>query len=138
MKLVVDTNVLISAILTRDAPPARLLGLWRSKAFTLLSSDLQLEELARVTRYPKLRQRLQPAVVGELINDLRSLAVMVGDLPQVTASPDPYDNFLLAMAEAGQAQVLVSGDKRGLLDLERHHGTRILSVSAFLAERGRP
>ena len=47
-------------------------------------------------------------------------------------SPDPYDNFLLAMAQVAKADVLVSGDKRGLLALSRHQGTRILTARAAL------
>ena len=52
----------------------------------------------RVTRYPKMRARLQPALAGRLSNELRDLAVLVKQLPVVTISPDPYDNYLLAMA----------------------------------------
>ncbi len=50
-------------------------------------------------------------------------------------SPDPYDNYLLAMAAAGAADYLVTGDKRDLLALERHGGTRIVTVRTFVALR---
>ena len=49
----------------------------------------------------------------------------------MTRSPDPNDDFLLAMAEAGKADYLVTGDKCGLLALHRHKGTQIVSASAF-------
>ena len=45
-----------------------------------------------------MRARLQPALAGRLSNELRDLAVLVKQLPVVTISPDPYDNYLLAMA----------------------------------------
>jgi predicted nucleic acid-binding protein len=46
-------------------------------------------------------------------------------------SPDPNDDFLLAAAEAGHADYLVTGDKSGLLALLRHEGTRIVTAASF-------
>ena len=86
----------------------------------------------RVTRYPKIRERLSPIIAGRLINEIRDLAVMLHDLPDVTASPDPYDNYLLAMAAAGTADFVVTGDKRDVLALRVFAGARILSVREFL------
>lgn len=57
---------------------------------------------------------------------------MVQPLPAVTACPDPHDNYLLAIAQAGRADFLVTGDKRDLLALRGHEGTRILTVRDFL------
>ena len=132
MRLVVDTNILISALLAGTSLPAHLLVLWREGRFDLLTAPDQLDELMRVTRYPKLRERLHPALAGRLINELRDLAVVVQNLPVVTVSPDPYDNYLLAMAAAGAADFLVTGDKRDLLALKLHEGTKIITVRDFL------
>lgn len=125
MRLVIDTNVLISALLVRSSVPARLITLWREDRFDLLTSGPQLEELTRVTRYPKIRERMTPALAGRLINELREIAIVVENLPQVTACADPFDNFLLAMAVAGAADFLVTGDKRDLLGLRLYEGIRI-------------
>jgi len=132
LRLIVDSNVLISALLSRSSLPAHLIALWREGRFDLLMSTEQIDELTRVTRYPKIRERLVPALAGRLINELRDLAIMLEALPRVTASPDPHDNYLLAMAEAGSADFLVTGDKQDLLVLDIHHGTRIMTVRAFL------
>jgi putative PIN family toxin of toxin-antitoxin system len=86
----------------------------------------------RVTRYPKIRERLAPALAGRLINELRDITVVVSDLPVVSVSPDPYDNYLLAMASAGAADFLVTGDKRDLLELKLYEGIRIITVRDFL------
>jgi predicted nucleic acid-binding protein len=86
----------------------------------------------RVTRYPKIRERLAPALAGRLINEIRDLAVLLTELPVVTASPDPYDNYLLAMAASGSANFLVTGDKRDLLALRLFEGTKIITVRDFL------
>jgi putative PIN family toxin of toxin-antitoxin system len=138
VRLVVDTNVLISALLAEHSLPAQLIRLWREGRFDLLTSAEQLDELRRVTRYPKIRERLAPPLAGRLINELRDLATLVVNLPAVTISLDPDDNYLLAMAAAGAADFLVTGDKRHLLALGRFESTSILSVREFLALRTRP
>jgi len=76
--------------------------------------------------------RLNPRTAGRLINQLRDVATMVGDLPAVTLSADPHDNYLLALAQAGRADFLLTGDKRDLLALRNHQSTRILTVRDFL------
>lgn len=132
MRVVIDTNVLVSALMLPTSMPAELLTLWRNGRFTLLTAKPQLEELTRVTRYPKIRARLNPALAGRLINELRDLAEEVHPLPSIDVSPDPYDNYLLAIASGGQANSLITGDKRDLLALGKHAGTQILTVGDFL------
>jgi putative PIN family toxin of toxin-antitoxin system len=136
VRLVIDTNILISALLVGTSLPAHLIALWREGRFDLLTSSEQLDELMRVTRYPKIRERLMPALAGRLINELRDLGVRVEDLPAVTVCADPYDNYLLAMAAAGAGDFLVTGDKRDLLGLKLYERTRIVSVREFLTLQG--
>ncbi len=136
MRLVVDTNVLVSALLSETSLPAQLVVLWRQGRFDLLTSDDQLDELARVTRYPKIRERLSPALAGRLVNELRKLAVVVKEPPKVAASPDPDDDYLLAIARAGKADFLLTGDKRDLLGLKLFEGTKIVTVRDFLVRAG--
>ena len=62
MRLVIDTNIFISALLSTSSLPAHLVVLWREGRFDLLTSADQLDELVRVTRYPKIRERLSPAL----------------------------------------------------------------------------
>ena len=132
MRLVVDTNILISALLVEASLSAHLIVLWRQGRFDLLTSAEQLDELMRVTRYPKIRARLAPALAGRLINELRDIASVLKNLPTVTVCQDPYDNYLLSMAVAGSADFLVTGDKRDLLGLKLHEGSKIVSLRDFL------
>jgi putative PIN family toxin of toxin-antitoxin system len=132
MRLVIDTNVLLSALMTPASPSAQILALWRSRKFDLLTAGEQLEEIARVTRYPKIRARLSPALAGRFVNHLRDLAITVKKLPKIDLAPDPDDNYLLALAEAGHAQFLVTGD-RPLLALKRHKSTHIVTPAALIA-----
>ena len=137
MRLVIDTNILVSALLAASSLPAQLVVLWRPGRVDLLTAPEQLDEGMRVTRYPKIRERLAPAIAGRLVNDLRSLAITVDKLPVVDASPDPDDNYLLALAAAGAADFLVTGDKRDLLRLAVYEGTKIITVRDFLTQYGR-
>jgi putative PIN family toxin of toxin-antitoxin system len=132
VRLVVDTNVLIGALLASTSLAAHLITLWREGRFELLTSADQLDEIMRVTRYPKIRERLAPALAGRLINEIRDLALLLSELPIVTASPDPHDNYLLAMAASGSADFLVTGDKRDLLALRLFEGAKFLTVRDFL------
>lgn len=133
MRVVLDTNVFVSALLAKSSLPDQLVGHWRRGEFALLSAALQLDELNYVTRYPKIRTRIKSAVAGRLMNDLRKIAVMVDPLPAVDASRDPFDNYLLAIALGGDANYLVTGDKPDLLCLGQHEGTKIVSVRDFLS-----
>lgn len=132
MRFILDSNVLIAALITRDTPPDRLYQAWRAGRITLITAEPQIEEIRRVTRRVGVRLRIHPAEAGRMVNDLRRLATVVDRLPTVEVSPDPYDNFLLAMAQVAKADVLVTGDKRDLLALSRHQGTRILTARAAL------
>lgn len=133
MRVVLDTNVLVSALLVELSLPAQLITHWRQGRFDLLTAVPQLDELIRVTRYPKIRARLKPALAGRLVNDLREIAILIETLPPVDVSPDPYDNYLLSLASGGEANYLVTGDKPDLLALGHHDGTKIVSVRDFIA-----
>jgi predicted nucleic acid-binding protein len=68
---------------------------------------------------------------ANLVNGLRSRAVVLRDLPAVDLSSDPSDNPILAVAIAGKAIYLVTGDKRDLLALDTMEGVRIVTARVF-------
>ena len=138
MRLVIDTNILISALLASTSLPAQLVVHWRAGRFDLLTTSVQLGELMRVTRYPKIRDRLAPAVAGRLINDLRALAITIDKLPMVEIATDPDDNYLLTLAAAGAADFLITGDKQHLLGIATYQGTKIATVRDFLTRHTAP
>lgn len=133
MRLILDTNILIAALITKGSPPDLLYEAWRDGRFALVTSDVQIDEIRRVTRREAVRLRIHPAEAGRMVGDLRRLALSLTQLPVVEVSRDPYDNFLLAMAQVANAELLVTGDKRDLLTLTRHRGTRIVTARAALA-----
>lgn len=132
MRVVLDTGILIAALITAGTLPDAIYRAWRRKRFTLITSEWQLEEFRRVSRYPKLQRYLQPSAAGELINSLRKQAVVLKKLPELDVSPDPHDNPLLAMAVAGEADYLVTGDKRDVLSLGKVGSIPIISARQFL------
>jgi putative PIN family toxin of toxin-antitoxin system len=103
VRLVIDTNVLVSACFNGASLPARLITVWREGQFVLLTAPAQLEEFMRVTRYKKIRERLMPSLAGRLVNEIRDLALLVPNLPAVTqesGSTTTLDNLLRARARA--------------------------------------
>lgn len=137
MRVVLDTNILLSALMVRGTPPDRLYEEWRHGRFELVSTDRQIEELRQVVRRPFFQVRLKASEVGRMVNDLRRLAVMIDTLPSVSRSSDPADDYLLALCEAARADYLVTGDKSHLLALKSHRGTRIVSARALANRLGR-
>ena len=133
MRVVLDTNILISALMIRLGSPAAIYRAWQEGRFTLLTCAEHLDELRATLRKPAVAERIRPYKAGGLVNELKKLADAVEALPRVRRSPDPTDDFLLALSEAGRADYLVTGDKSGLLALKQHKGTRIVSARAFAA-----
>lgn len=134
MRVVLDTNVLFSALISPHSPPHRIYLAWQEGRFELASCQEQLDEIRRASRYPKLQRILQPHRVGTLINHLEC-----GPLIEVATTgietDDPDDAFLVALSVSADADVLVTGDRRaGLLQRGRHGRTRIVTPAGFCAE----
>jgi putative PIN family toxin of toxin-antitoxin system len=133
LRAILDTNVLLSALIRVDSKPYKLVRAWLDGRFGLVSGEAQLEELRRVSRYEQVRRYFAPAEIGWLINRIRERALLVKQLPKVDVADDPGDNYLLAMAVAGEAEYLVTGDKSDLLALERHRGTQLVTVQEMVS-----
>jgi putative PIN family toxin of toxin-antitoxin system len=132
MRVILDTNVLLSAFFKVESPPYELVHAWMDGRFHLLSCNEQIEEITRVARYPQVRRLIQPAEIGWLVNRLRDRATLLTDLPSLNISPDPADNFLFSMAEAGAATHLVTGDKSGVLRIRKHRSTRVVTARQMI------
>ncbi len=131
MRVVLDTNVVVSALLFRGVT-GQLARVWQDGAFTPLVSKAMVEEYLRVLAYPKFG--LSAEDVKSLVeHQLLAFAqpVKVGRVAEVIAD-DPSDNEFLACAVTGRARYLVSGD-RHLLILKRYRKIPIVSVAEFLA-----
>lgn len=141
MRVVLDTNVLLAALVSPHGPPDAIYRAWRSGRFELVTSTIQLEALRRASRYPKLKAILPAHRVGAMVNNLHRAVVLgkLSRLPEDMALADPDDEFLLAMALESQADHLVIGNTRSGLRALRNIGrTRIQTPAAFceIIERG--
>ena len=120
MRVVLDPNVVISALLAPTGAPARVLRAWLLGEYELVVSAKLLAELERALVYPKIRARIGAAEAAELIELLSRLADERPDptAPHAVRSPDPGDDYLIALA-AETGALLVSGDRHLLGLAER-------------------
>jgi putative PIN family toxin of toxin-antitoxin system len=115
VRAVLDPNILIAALLSPTGAPAQLVGRWLAGEFELIVSEALLAELERALAYPKLRRRVSAEEAVEVVDLLRDGAVLAPDPPNpLGRSPDPGDDYLLALAESERA-VLVTGDQHLLV-----------------------
>lgn len=137
MRVVLDTNVLLSALLSTHGAPDAIYRAWRAARFELVTSTAQLDEMRRVSRYPKLKTILPAHRVGAMVNNMQGAIVLehLPNLPEGVEVTDPNDAFLLTMALEGVADYLVTGDRRaGLLQLGSAGRARIVTPATFCAE----
>jgi uncharacterized protein len=111
MRVVLDTNILVSALLIQTGNPPAIYRAWQEGHFTLLTCAEQLNELRATLRKPTIAERIRPCQAGGLANAMKNLP---------RAWTRSHRRFLLALSEAGKADYLVTGDKSGLLALEHH------------------
>jgi putative PIN family toxin of toxin-antitoxin system len=131
VRAVLDPNVLVSAAISPAGPSRQILTAWTDQRFELIASSTLLEELADVLARPKFRRYISAALVTEFIDGLSQNAVFVKDPPEPPGiSPDPDDDYLIALAQAAGADYIVSGD-RDLLDLVDPHPP-VLTPRQFL------
>ena len=137
MRVVLDTNVLLAALISSHRPPDAIYRAWMEARFELVTGTVQLDELRRVSRYPKIKAILPAHRIGTMINNLQRARVLetLPPLPDGIQADDPNDAFLLALSLNGEADYLVTGDRRaGLLQRGRIGRTRIVTPTAFCAE----
>lgn len=136
MDVVLDTNVVISALISPRGAPAQIYRAWREGRFAYVSSPPLLDELARALGYPRVRKYLAwtDEERGEFVEALAYTAKLVVPSIQLKViDEDPDDDRVLEAAVAAGASHIVTGD-RHLLDLESYEGVEIVSPARFLAQ----
>ncbi|MCR4420356.1 MAG: putative toxin-antitoxin system toxin component, PIN family [Clostridia bacterium] len=129
VKVVLDTNVYISAILF-GGKPERIISMARSSEIELLISPDILAEVARVLRAKFAWTDEQIRVTLAEITSITTL--ITPKIALKVIAEDKADNMFLACALAGGAEYVVSGDTRHLQPLKEYQGIRILSPAEFL------
>jgi putative PIN family toxin of toxin-antitoxin system len=111
-RAVLDTNVLVSALITPEGASAQLLVELRAGAFELVVSPTLLGELGEVLRRPKFRRIVSQPEIDAYVELIRRESIVVDD-PSTLAEPlgaDPDDEYLIDLARAGLVDALVSCD----------------------------
>ncbi len=133
-RVVLDTNVLLSALLFSSGRLSALRQAWQSEQMIPLVSSVTAAELLRVLSYPKFK--LSNADQQELIADVLPYCTVVR-MPKTPARTptcrDPDDVAFLELAVIGKAKFLMTGD-RALLSIRKRLAYRIVKPEAFLEE----
>lgn len=133
MRVVLDTNILISLALAQRGSLLELREAWQAGHFSVLVSAELLEEVREVIERPKIAARLTKERRDGLLLRLERLTEPVVCREPYPEAPDPADDFLFAMLRDGDAECLVTGDG-ALLELERFEGKKVLTAAAFIEQ----
>lgn len=129
-RVVIDTNLFISYLISKGPTLSRLIEHWKVGSFLLVTSPSLMAELHEVMNRPRLRRYIKddPGILYEIVT---RDGLMVEGRAQVTAGRDPKDRIFLACALEGRADVIVSGDS-DLLILGEFQGIPIMRVADFV------
>ena len=134
MRVVLDTNFVISRYLSPSGPPAHIFHYWEQGAFTLVVSEPILAEIERVFSYPRINDKLKlsdQAIAG-IIDGFATFGELVTPTQRLhVVEADPDDDKLIECAVAGKADYLVSGNDH-LTDIKEYEGIQILTPAQFV------
>jgi len=133
-KIVLDTNVLVSALINPHGKPAQIINYVFENKIRLFTSPSIMEELERVLSYPKLMKRhgLDSEELKEFISDLLSIMSLIEEEKIIEViMEDPSDDKYLSCAIDAKVDFIISGDIH-LLNLGEYEGIRIVTPAQFL------
>jgi hypothetical protein len=131
VRVVIDTNVVISALLF-GGTPGRLIPLWKSGAINPLATAEMVDEYIRVMTYPKFKlseEEIQYLLNFEILPYFDAITVKQRSSPII--EKDPSDDKFILCAVSGRANVIISG-YRHLISQKEYKKIRILTIDQFL------
>jgi putative PIN family toxin of toxin-antitoxin system len=134
LRVVLDTNVVVSATLVKEGAPNQILETWKQGEVELVTSPVLLEELQEVLKRPRIQKQqwMTQDEVEEFYQLLKDTALQTSGQKLVEAvSEDPDDDFVISAALEGKADYIVSGDEH-LLGLKKWEEIPILPPREFL------
>jgi putative PIN family toxin of toxin-antitoxin system len=122
VRVILDTNVLVSGLMYPDSIPGTAVGAWREGRFDLVLPLAQLEEIGRVLAYPKIRRMLHwdDQTIGRFLRQLYLRSEVVEPVARRVEVRDSGDLHVLQALAAGAAELLVTGDEDLLALRERY------------------
>lgn len=130
LKFVMDTNVLVSALLKDNSPPAFILALLRTKKMTLCLSKEIFEEYKAVLNREKFRH-IRSAATPLLLSFKKEGLLVEPKVRIAVITADPADNKFLECAQAAQADFLITGNTRHF-PFKQFQDTKIVSPKEFI------
>jgi putative PIN family toxin of toxin-antitoxin system len=132
MKVVLDTNLLLSGLVTGSSTPSQIISCWEEDMFDIYVSEHILEGVSRALRKPYWQKRQDLETLEHRLSILRLLVRIVIPVTGVHGvAEDNEDDFVLATAVAAEANYLVTGDKY-LQRIVAFRGIPIVSPREFL------
>ena len=134
LKIVLDANVLVSALINPHGKPAQIISQVFENKIRLFTSPPIMEEIERVLSYPKLMKRhgLEKEELKEFVSDLLSIMSLIEEEQTIEViKEDPSDNKYLSCALNGKVDFVISGDVH-LLKLGEYEGIHIVTPANFL------
>lgn len=134
LKAVLDTNQIVSSVIVKHGPPAKLFEAWRRRQYLLITSRDIIQETKKVFYYPRIigKYHLAQKDIDSVLDLLEREAVIACVFSQVNIiEEDPDDNKILACAAASEADYIVSGDQH-LLSLKKYQNISIVKAKEFL------
>jgi putative PIN family toxin of toxin-antitoxin system len=134
MRVVLDTNVLVSAIIRPQGVAAQVLRHLRLRHYELLASRTTFDELVTTIYRPRLQVKygLTEEALRPVLKLIYLRSIILQPQIKITACRDPKDDIYLEVAIAGQADAIVTGDG-DLLSLHPFRSIPIITPSEFLA-----
>lgn len=138
MRLVLDTNVVASALLW-GGQPRLLLQAKREKRVELFTSIALLAELTGILGRTKFEKKITASLltVDQIVDRYAEMTTLVRPMPTQRIAPDPDDDVVIGTAIAAKADFIVTGD-RPFLSVSRHLDIEIISVSDAVRKLGEP
>jgi putative PIN family toxin of toxin-antitoxin system len=133
MKIVLDTNQWVSALICPQGRPAQIVQAWRHGKVEIALSPGILNELFNVLRRPRIKNKyhLTDTDIADFLQLLKQYTCIVQGESNINITKDPDDNIIIACAVAAGADYIISGDHH-LVEILEYQGIRIIHAATFL------
>ncbi|MDQ2834549.1 MAG: PIN domain-containing protein [Acidobacteriota bacterium] len=109
MRVVIDTNIIVSALIAPAGKPATIINVWLDGKFMLLTCAAHVDELRSTLQKPRVAELVKPHKAGRLVNQIKRFADDVGVLPRVERSPGRDRRFSTGPVRSGQGRLSRDG-----------------------------
>ena len=128
VRVVLDTNILISALITKGTPPDILYQAWLNGEIEVVMTSAQVAEMKDVLARPRLKQFVHVEEADAIVENISAYAHVLTTFEVENISPDPNDNQSLAAAIDGEVDLILLGERKHMLALEEVRGIPVVTT----------